>query len=147
MSFSSLSSLRGVAALAGLVVVVTGCDGAKPRAEPPVATADSLPVFIGDSLPFLYPPAQYIMRIQDNVTLRLYLDEFGRPVPDSTRVHEHAVVPAFDSSALNGAKDLVFSPAIKDGKAIPFPVLFPIKFRVPDGPPMPGDLADTSSKR
>jgi hypothetical protein len=146
MSFSSFS-LRRTAALTGIVAIAAGCGGAERNAEPQVATADSLPVFIGDSLPFLYPPAQYIMRVQDNVTLRLYLDEFGRPVPDSTRVHEHAVVPAFDTSALNGAKDLVFSPAIKDGKAIPFPVLFPIKFRVPDGPPMPGDLADTSSQR
>ena len=46
-------------------------------------TPDSLPVLIGDSLPFDYPPGPYIQRIQDNVTLRLYLDEFGRPVPDS----------------------------------------------------------------
>jgi Gram-negative bacterial TonB protein C-terminal len=111
-----------------------------------VATADSLPVFIGDSLPFNYPPGPYIQRIQDNVTLRLYLDEFGRPVPESTRIHEHAALAAFDSSALEGSKQLVFRPAIKDGKPIPFPVLFPIKFRVPDGPPMPGDPGHDSTK-
>lgn len=104
-----------------------------------MATADSLPVFIGDSLPFKYPVAPYIEGVQDNVTLRLYLDEFGRPVPESTKVHEHAKLAAFDSSALEGASQLVFRPAYRDGKAIAFPVLFPIKFRVPDGPPMPGD--------
>jgi hypothetical protein len=108
---------------------------------------DTLPVFIGDSLPFLYPPGPYIERIQDNVTLRLYLDEFGRPVPESTRIQEHAKHLAFDSSALRGAPDLVFSPAVKDGKHVPYPVLFPIKFRVPDGPPMPGDSVADAGKR
>ena len=101
--------------------------------------ADSLPVFIGDSLPFRYPPAMYIQRVQDNVTLRMYLDEFGRPVPESTRIEEHALNAVFDTSALAGAIDLVFRPAIRGGKPIPYPVLFPIKFRVPNGPPMPGD--------
>ncbi|HEX4936536.1 MAG TPA: energy transducer TonB, partial [Gemmatimonadaceae bacterium] len=115
------------------------CGKGSQSGAPSVATADSLPVFIGDSLPFQYPVAEYIQRVQDNVTLRLYLDEFGRPVPESTRIHEHAAVAAFDTSALEGAKALVFRPAYKGGKPIPFPVLFPIKFRVPDGPPMPGD--------
>ena len=137
--------LAGLALL--LLMPLAGCASAEQKSAPQVATADSLPVFIGDSLPFLYPPGPYIERIQDNVTLRMYLDEFGRPVPDSTRIHEHATLPAFDSSALRGARDLVFRPAIKDGKPIPFPVLFPIKFRVPDGPPMPGDSADTATRR
>lgn len=100
---------------------------------------DSLPIFIGDSLPFAYPPSLYISLVQDNVTLRLHLDEFGRPVPESTRVEEHALHPAFDSSALEGASKLVFRPAYRHGAPIPYTILFPIKFRVPDGPPMPGD--------
>jgi TonB family protein len=126
---------------------LAACSRTDRPAAAVVATADSLPVFIGDSLPFQYPKGPYIERIQDNVTLQMYLDEFGRPVPDSTRIHEHATLAAFDSSALQGAKDLVFRPAIKDGKPIPFPVLFPIKFRVPGGPPMPGDSVDTATKR
>ncbi|MBK6457154.1 MAG: energy transducer TonB [Gemmatimonadetes bacterium] len=132
----------GVAPVVPLVLavaLVTACDRGAAGSGGMAVTPDSLPVFIGDSLPFDYPPGPYIQRIQDNVTLRLYLDEFGRPVPDSTRIHEHATVAAFDTSALDGSKELVFRPAMKDGKAIPFPVLFPIKFRVPDGPPMPGD--------
>ena len=130
---------RQAGRLSGVVLVLVACERAGRGAPAQVATADSLPVYIGDSLPFLYPPGPYIQRIQDNVTLQMYLDEFGRPVPDSTRVHDHAVLAVFDSAALLGAKDLVFRPAIRGGKAIPFPVLFPIKFRVPDGPPMPGD--------
>ena len=103
------------------------------------AAPDSLPVFIGDSLPFDYPPPLYLSLIQGDVTLRLHLDEYGRPVPESTRVEEHALHPAFDSSALRGAGQLVFRPAYRGGRPIPYTILFPIKFRVPDGPPMPGD--------
>ncbi|MEP7382089.1 MAG: energy transducer TonB [Gemmatimonadota bacterium] len=139
-------SLTGLLLLAALTLVACS-RGDRAAAAAQVATADTLPGYIGDSLPFLYPPGPYIQGIQDNVTLRLYLDEFGRPVPESTRIQEHAQLPAFDSSALLGAKDLVFSPAIKDGKRIPFPVLFPIKFRVPNGPPMPGDAAEDAGKR
>ncbi len=133
-------------ALPVAMTLVAACARGEPRA-PAVAAADSLPVFIGDSLPFAYPPGPYIQRIQDNVTLRLYLDEFGRPVPESTRIHEHAQLAAFDTSALAGSTQLVFRPAFRDGKPIPFPVLFPIKFRVPDGPPMPGDPGYDSTAR
>jgi TonB family protein len=123
-----------------VVVVAAACSdlrsGARRLAE---ATPDSLPALRVDSLPFRYPPALYIEGVQDNVTLRLYVDEFGRPVPESTRVEEHAKHAAFDSSAMEGAKDLVFRPAYRGGKAIPYPVFFPIRFRVPNGPPLPGD--------
>ena len=136
-----MRSFRPLAAFASLVTVtvIAACSKGGGGAARQVATADSLPVFIGDSLPFKYPVAPYIEGVQDNVTLRLYLNEFGRPVPESTKIHEHAKLAAFDSSALEGASSLVFRPAYRDGKAIPFPVLFPIKFRVPNGPPMPGD--------
>lgn len=134
-------------ALALGLAMAAGCARGERGAPAAAAAVDSLPVFIGDSLPFAYPPGPYIQRIQDNVTLRLYLDEFGRPVPESTRIHEHAQLAAFDTSALEGSRQLVFRPAIRDGKAIPFPVLFPIKFRVPDGPPMPGDPGYDSTKR
>ncbi len=138
---------RSIFMLLVVAVSLAGCSRSDQRASTPVLGIDSLPVYIGDSLPFLYPPGPYIERIQDNVTLRLYLDEFGRPVPESTRIQEHAKLAAFDSSALRGAKDLVFRPAMKDGKPVPYPVLFPIKFRVPDGPPMPGDSVADSAKR
>ncbi|MEO6444167.1 MAG: energy transducer TonB [Gemmatimonadaceae bacterium] len=124
--------------------IAVGCGKQDSGAAGAAMVADSLPVFIGDSLPFRYPPAMYIQRVQDDVTLRLYLDEYGRPVPESTKIEAHALNAVFDSSALQGASDLVFRPAIRDGKPMPYPVLFPIKFRVPDGPPMPGDSAAPS---
>lgn len=122
---------------AGLVGI-GGC-GEEGRGAASAAPPDSLPVFIGDSLPFDYPPPLYLSLIQGDVTLRLHLDEYGRPVPESTRVEERALHPAFDSSALEGARDLVFRPAYRGGRPVPYTILFPIKFRVPDGPPMPGD--------
>jgi hypothetical protein len=71
----------------------------------------------------------------------MYVAELGRPVPESTRVEEHAKNAAFDTSAMVGSRDLVFRPAYRDGRPIPYSVLFPIKYRVPDGPPHPGDSA------
>jgi TonB family protein len=132
-------------------LVVVACNdlrsGARRLTERDGGPADSLPVLALDSLPFRYPTSFYIQRVQDNVTLRLYLDEFGRPVPESTRVEEHAKNAAFDTSALAGARDLVFHPAIRTGKPIPYSVLFPIKFRMPDGPPLPSDSTPHGSGR
>lgn len=136
-----------MAVLAFLAAVAGACQRGEAVRWGTAITPDSLPVFIGDSLPFRYPPGPYLQGIQDNVTLRLYLDEFGRPVPESTRIHEHAVLAAFDSSVLLGARELVFRPAMKDGRAIPFEILFPVKFRVPGGPPMPGDGPATVPQR
>ena len=131
------------------VPVLTGACDALGRAgrggEGNGAPPDSLPVLAIDSLPFRYPTALYIERVQDDVTLRLYVDEFGRPVPESTRVEEHAKNAAFDTSAMVGSRDLVFRPAYRDGKAIPYSVLFPIKYRVPNGPPQPGDSTSPDS--
>lgn len=119
---------------------MAACRGSD-RARASAGVADSLPVFIGDSLPFQYPKGLYISLIQGDVTLRLHLDEFGRPLPESTRVEEPAAYAAFDTAALEGARDLVFRPAYRDGKPVPYTILFPIKFRVPEGPPMPSDTA------
>lgn len=134
---------RSVTLLAPAVVGASACDdlrnGARRLAQANAAPPDSLPALLIDSLPFLYPPALYIGGVQDNVTLRLYIDQFGRPVPESTRVEEHAKHAAFDSSAMEGSKDLVFRPAYRAGMPIPYPVFFPIRFRVPNGPPLPGD--------
>ena len=125
--------------VAGIAACSDLRNGALRLAEGNAAPPDSLPLLRIDSLPFRYPPALYIEGVQDNVTLRLYVDEFGRPVAESTRVEEHAKNAAFDSSAIEGAKDLVFRPAYRAGKPIPYPVFFPIKFRVPHGKPLPGD--------
>ena len=95
---------------------------------------DSLPRMLNDSLPFQYPVALYMRLIDDSVTLRLHIDEFGRPMPESTTVAAGATYAEFDTSAVRGSRELVFRPAIRDGKAVAYTVLFPIHFRIPTQP-------------
>jgi TonB family protein len=106
-----------------------------------------LPVLLTTELPFRYPPGLYLQQIQDDVTLQMYLDASGRVVSESTKVSRHARYAAFDSAALEGAPQLVFRPARRGETAIPFAVLFPIKFRVPNAPPLPQDTARDSVRK
>src|SRR5687768_10740331 len=137
---SARDSMRRLVLFAVPVLAVACGDlrtGGRANAAPP----DSLPVLKLDSLPFRYPPALYVQLVQDNVTLRVFVDEFRRPVPDSPQTEEHAKHPAFDTSALVGSRDLLFRPTYRHGQRIPYFVLFPIKFRVPNGAPLDGDSA------
>ncbi len=91
------------------------------------------------NLPFRYPVAQYRQRVQGNVLLRLFVDSTGLVVADSTRVLEPSGLPALDSAALVGASRLRFRPAYRRGTAIPVSLLYPVHFRHPEGPALPGD--------
>jgi TonB family protein len=95
---------------------------------------DSLPRMLNDSLPFQYPVALYMQLIDDSVTLRLHIDEYGRPVSESTKVAVPARYVEFDTSAMRGSRELVFRPAIRGGKPVAYTVLFPIHFRIPTRP-------------
>jgi len=68
-------------------------------------------------------------------------------VQESTRVEEPAKLWPFDSAAVEGAARLVFQPARIGDRRIGYTVLFPVKFRVPNGPPLPQDTAQPSPKR
>lgn len=127
--------------LTGAVVAMTTACGEVKSAFNRLGGADrtppdSLPRMLNDSLPFEYPVALYMQLIDDSVTLRLHIDEYGRPVPESTRVAVPARFAEFDTSAMRGSRDLVFRPAIRAGKPVPYTVLFPIHFRIPT---IPGD--------
>lgn len=90
------------------------------------------PQMLNTTLPFQYPTAQYLQRIQGNVTLRLFVDREGQVIPDSTRIELTSGVAAFDSAAIVGATRLLFRPARRQGVAIPVAVLFPVHFRHPE---------------
>lgn len=90
-----------------------------------------LPVLLTIDLPFRYPPALFAQRIPGDVTLQLFIDSIGLVVPESIRVAEPANYAEFDSSAVAGAPRLLFRPARRGDRRIPYTVLFPIKFRVP----------------
>lgn len=127
----------------GLVVTLSGCDAVQGTIDrlrgPDTSPPDSLPLLLNDSLPFQYPIGLYLQLVDDSVTLRLHIDEYGRPVPESTRVEVPAKYAQFDTSAVNGARALAFRPAIRKGKPIAYTVLFPIQFKIPTVPRQPGD--------
>jgi TonB family protein len=132
-------------ALAGLTLLVTGCDAVGSTLArfrgPDTSPPDSLPQLLNDSLPFKYPIGLYLQLVDDSVTLRLHVDTYGRPVAESTKVEVPAGHMAFDSSALEGSKELLFRPAIRKGKPVPYTVLFPIQFKIPT---VPLSLPDTT---
>jgi TonB family protein len=100
---------------------------------------DERPQMLNDDVPFRYPVSLYLNKIQGNVLLRLFVAADGRVVPDSTRIIEPSGHPALDSAALAGASRLRFRAARLRGTSIPVSLLFPVHFRHPEGPKLPGD--------
>ncbi len=100
---------------------------------------DELPVVLNDTLPFRYPPALYAQRIQGNTTLRIFIDANGAVVPDSTSVAEPSGQSSLDSAAVVGSRALRFVPAKKGGQGVALSILFPVYWRHPLAPPLPGD--------
>jgi TonB family protein len=100
-----------------------------------------LPVLLNREIPLRYPPALYARKVQGNVVLRIFIDSIGHLRPESTVVAEPSGEPAFDSAAIAGARELRFTPAQLHGAPIAVSILFPIRFRHPEGAPMPEDSA------
>lgn len=123
------SASRTTANTSGPVVVVT----------PTPIRPDEPPALVTSELPFKYPAALYARKAQGNVTLKLFIDRDGRVAPESIRVAESSGFPALDSAAVAGASVLRFVPAKAHGEPIPVTVLFPVLFRHPEAPPLPGD--------
>jgi len=100
---------------------------------------DEPPVMVNKDLPFRYPAQLYERRIQANVMLRLFIDRDGRVLADSTRVEESSGYGSLDSAAVKGSQELYFIPAKLHGEPLAVAVLFPVYFRHPEAPPLPGD--------
>ena len=100
---------------------------------------DQLPVMLNKELPFRYPADLYAQKVQGNVMLHIFIDKDGRIRPESTFVLTSSGHAAFDSAAIMGSAELTFIPAKKDGLPLALPILFPVHFRHPEGPPMPAD--------
>jgi len=125
---------------AGLVSV--GCNKGEQADQPfsgVGARPDVLPVMLNKDLPFRYPPALYAKKVQANVTLRVFIDKEGLVVNESTHVAESSGIPSLDSAAVRGSGELRFIPAKTRGEAVPVSILFPVYFRHPEAPPLPGD--------
>jgi len=100
---------------------------------------DEAPKMLNKELPFHYPPALFAKKVQGNVTLRLFIDRDGHVRSDSTQVVESSGYAAFDSAAIRGSQDLQFVPAKTKREPQPVTILFPVYFRYPGAPPLPGD--------
>ena len=100
---------------------------------------DEAPVMVNKEAPFRYPVALYARKIQGDVTLRLFIGRDGNVVADSTRVEESSGYASLDSAAIKGSQELRFVPAKLRGEPVAVSVLFPVKFRHPSAPPLPGD--------
>ena len=100
---------------------------------------DEAPRILNRELPFHYPPALFARKVQGNVTLRLFIDRDGRVRAESTQVMESSGYAAFDSAAIRGSQELQFVPAKTRGEPQAVTILFPVYFRFPGAPPLPGD--------
>lgn len=134
----SIADLRRVM-LAGAAAVACSAPSSGGGRSPAGPRPDEPPVMVNPEPPFHYPAALYARKLQGNVTLRLFIDVNGRAVTDSTRVDEPSGYPAFDSAAVAGARELRFVPAKLRGEPMAMTILFPVYFRHPDAPALPGD--------
>ena len=126
--------------VAGLVSV--GCSkggGGDQQFSGVGARPDILPVMLNKDLPFRYPTSLYAKKVQANVTLRVFIDKEGQVVSESTHVAESSGIPSLDSAAVKGSGELRFIPAKTRGEPVPVSILFPVYFRHPEAPPLPGD--------
>ena len=95
--------------------------GAGRRDEPPVALDPQPPVE--------YPLALVDRRIGGTVLVRMFVDDSGQVVRESTRIQESSGYPALDSAALAAAPKLRYAPALRNGVPTAAPFLQPFHFR------------------
>jgi len=97
-----------------------------------VARGEEPPVALDPESPVSYPAAVFQQGISGTVLLRLFVDETGRVVPDSSRIQESSGYPALDSAALAAAPRLHYAPALRNGAAVATLFTQPVRFRHPD---------------
>ena len=103
----------------------------RPAAAPAAAQDDDPPVALNANTPLAYPTAVLRAGIEGTVIVRMYADEHGAVLRDSTRIAESSGYPALDSAAIAAAPKLRFAPARRDGKPVAGPFLQPFQFRNP----------------
>ena len=126
----NLRHLRNLWILTGFMA---GCGRDRQSQDPatPSANRDDPPVALDPEPLVEYPPALYQQGIEGTVTLRLFVDEKGTVVRESTQVAESSGYPAFDSAAVAGVPKMHFSPAQRDGRPVAMTFTQPVHFRKP----------------
>jgi protein TonB len=130
--------MRAVGSSVLAVLLAAGCRGKREdtvtlpvERQQVQARGEEPPVPLDPELSVEYPAALLHQGITGTVLLRLFVDQTGRLVPDSTRLQESSGYPALDSAALAGAAALRFAPALRNGVAVATPFIQPIRFRPP----------------
>ena len=118
--------------LACCLFVACGGPGSSEDSGIPLAAGFEPPVATNAASPVEYPIDLYNRGVQGTVVLRLFVDEAGEIVPDSTRIAEGSGQPPFDSAALAGVPLMNFVPARLDGIPVATAFLQPVFFRHPD---------------
>ena len=93
------------------------------------ARQNDVPVAINGESPFQYPADLYDQGLEGEVRLRLWVDSTGRVAPESTRIASSSGTAALDTAALQGAVQLQFAPAHKDGRPVGAAFYQPVIFR------------------
>jgi TonB family protein len=119
-----------------MILVAFACSGGADRATPEdsaaVPSGFEPPVLTNPEIPVRYPPNLYTAGAEGIVVLRLYADETGRIVPESTRVAEGSGHPGLDSAAVQAVPSMRFAPARRDGVPVATPFLQSVQFRHPE---------------
>ena len=121
---------------AALAAVACGRNDAEVRQQAQNRQND-VPVAINGESPFQYPADLYDQGIEGEVRLRLWVDSVGRVAVESTRVASSSGTPGLDSAAVQGAAQLQFAPAHRDGRPVAQAFYQPVIFRrrsAPGGP-------------
>lgn len=116
-----------------LMGLAAACAGGDSSAGSAAGRSFDPPVLTNPEPPVRYPPELYAQRTEGTVVLRLFVDERGRVVGDSTRLAERSGHDGLDSAALAAVPAMRFAPARKDGAAVPTAFLQPVHFRHPQG--------------
>lgn len=104
-----------------------------PPDAPNPGPRDQPPVPLDANPPVEYPQALYAQGVSGTVVLRLFVDEQGAIVADSTRIEESSGHPALDSAAVAAVPRLRYAPALRGGRPVAAPFRQPIDFRHPSG--------------
>ena len=102
-----------------------GSDAGSPRRDDPPVALDPVP-------PVVYPAELYRQGIEGTVTLKLFVDDKGGVVPESTKVAESSGYAEFDSAAIAGVPRMRFAPAQRDGRPVAIAFTQPVHFRRPE---------------
>ncbi len=117
------------------LLVACGAEESAPQqgSSVPPPRGFEAPVVTNAESPIAYPPDLYDEGVEGTVIVRLFVDETGAVVPDSTQIAEGSGYPELDAAALAGVAEMRFAPARRDGEPVATSFLQPVHFRRTEG--------------